>query len=72
LHRRRKETARRVADQRHDWLHDVSATLARPFAPVVIVLRTRNSPGSAAVPANEPGLNVAHKRGFEREILDAV
>ncbi len=77
--RRRKVKAalarqlRRVSDQRTDWLHKVSARLARRFALIVLEeLRIRNLTRSAAGTVAEPGVNVAQKRGLNREILDAA
>ncbi len=64
---------RRVADHRTDWLHKVSAYLARRFALIVLEeLRIRNLTSSAAGTVAEPGVNVAQKRGLNREILDAA
>ncbi len=77
--RRRKIKARlahqlrRVADQRTDWLHKVSANLAKQFALIVLEkLRIRNLTRSAAGTVDEPGVSVAQKRGLNREILDAA
>ncbi|WP_449411858.1 RNA-guided endonuclease InsQ/TnpB family protein [Methylobacterium komagatae] len=64
---------RRVADQRNDWLHKVSANLAKRFALIVLEeLQIRNLTRSAAGTVDEPGVNVAQKRGLNREILDAA
>ncbi|MFC6775363.1 RNA-guided endonuclease InsQ/TnpB family protein [Methylobacterium gregans] len=64
---------RRVADQRNDHLHKVSASLARSFALIVFEdLRIRNLTRSATGTVDEPGVNVAQKRGLNREILDAA
>ncbi len=63
---------RRVADQRSDWLHKVSASLAKRFALIVLEeLKIRNLTRSAAGTVDEPGVKVAQKRGLNREILDA-
>lgn len=62
-----------VADQRNDWLHKVSASLAKRFALIVLEeLRIRNMTRSAAGTVDEPGVNVAQKRSLNREILDAA
>lgn len=77
--RRRKVKAtlarqlRRIADQRNDYLHKVSASLARRFARIVLEeLRIRNLTRSAAGTVDERGVNVVQKRGLNREILDAA
>jgi putative transposase len=64
---------RRVTDQRTDHLHKVSASLAKRFALIVLEeLKIRNLTRSAAGTVDEPGVNVAQKRGLNREILDAA
>jgi putative transposase len=76
--RRRKVKARlarqlrAVANTRDPHLHRVSARLAREHALVVLEdLRIRNMTRSIAGTVEEPGTNVAQKRGLNRSILDA-
>ncbi|MBK3397745.1 transposase [Methylobacterium sp. IF7SW-B2] len=76
--RRRKVKARlarqlrAVANTRDQHLHRVSARLAREHALVVLEdLRIRNMTRSIAGTVEEPGTNVAQKRGLNRSILDA-
>ena len=76
--RRRKVKARlgrqlrAVANARHQHLHRVSARIAHGHRLVVLEdLRIRNMTRSAAGTVDEPGTNVAQKRGMNRSILDA-
>jgi putative transposase len=76
--RRRKVKARlgrqlrRVANARDTHLHRVSAQLTREHSLIVLEdLRIANLTGSAAGTVDEPGTNVAQKRGLNRSILDA-
>ncbi|MBZ6412680.1 MULTISPECIES: RNA-guided endonuclease TnpB family protein [Methylobacterium] len=63
---------RAVANTRDQHLHRASARLVREHPLVVLEdLRIRNMTRSAAGTAEEPGTNVAQKRGLNRSILDA-
>lgn len=62
---------RRVADQRRDWTHKLTTTLANQAAVVVLEdLKTGNMTASAKGTAAAPGRNVKAKAGLNRSILD--
>jgi putative transposase len=76
--RRRKLRAKlgrqlaRVADARQNHLHQVSAALTKVHGVIVMErLSVVNMTRSAAGNVDEPGTNVAQKRGLNRAILDA-
>lgn len=76
--RRRKVKARlgrqlrHVANARDTHLHQVSARLTREHGLIVLEdLRIANMTRSAAGTVDDPGTNVAQKRGLNRAILDA-
>lgn len=63
---------RRIARQRSDWLHKLSAELASQH-PVIAIedLKIKNMSASARGTIDAPGKNVRAKAGLNRSILDA-
>ena len=61
---------RRRSGQRRDWSHRVSAELVKRYAVICWEdTKIRNMTGSAQGTVEEPGTNVAQKRGLNRSIL---
>lgn len=61
----------RVRRVRNDYLHKVSHTIAKNHGVVVMEdLKVQNMSRSAAGTVEQPGKNVAQKRGLNRSILD--
>ena len=61
----------KVARVRKHWAHQITTAICRRFGTIVIErLRTRNMTASAAGTVEEPGRNVAQKRGLNRAILN--
>ncbi len=77
---RRKDTKARLgkltgrhADQRKDWVEQTSTWLVRTYDVVVFEdLKVRNMVRSAAGTLDQPGTNVAQKRGLNRSIHEAA
>lgn len=74
--RREKARARvaalhaRARRMRTDWLHRISTDISRRFGHVAIeALQIKNMTASASGTVEEPGRNVAQKRGLNRSIL---
>jgi putative transposase len=62
---------RRVANQRSDWLHKLTTSLANEHAVIAIEdLKVANMSASARGTAAAPGKNVKAKAGLNRSILD--
>jgi putative transposase len=71
--RARSRLKAKMARQRHDHQHQVSADIARRCAVFATeALAVKNMTRSAAGTASEPGRNVAAKSGLNREILDTA
>jgi putative transposase len=64
---------RRIAQQRNDWLHKLTSSLAAEH-PVIAIedLRVAAMSASARGSADRPGKNVRQKAGLNRGILDAA
>ena len=63
----------RMANRRHDFQHKLSAELAARCAIFATEsLTVKNMTASAAGTIEEPGKNVAQKKGLNREILDTA
>ncbi len=61
----------RVANCRADFLHKASTSIVKNHALIVVEhLQIKNMSASAAGTAQQPGKNVAQKRGLNRAILD--
>lgn len=64
---------RRIANERSDWLHKLTTSLAAEHVVIAIEdLRIKNMSASAAGTVAEPGTNVRQKTGLNRGILDAA
>jgi putative transposase len=62
---------RRIANQRSDWLHKLTTSLANEHAVIAIEdLKVANMSASARGTAAAPGKNVKAKAGLNRSILD--
>ena len=62
--------AKKVSDARNDFRHKVTSEIVKNNNVIVLEdLRTVNMTGSASGTIEEPGKNVAQKRGLNREIL---
>jgi putative transposase len=65
--------AAKAARRRLHWQHVVTTRIARRFGTVVLEnLKIRNMSASASGTVEEPGTNVAQKRGLNRSILAAA
>src|SRR5207245_10371431 len=64
---------RRIAQQRNDWLHKLTSSLATEH-PVIAIedLRVAAMSASARGSAAQPGKKVRQKAGLNRGILDAA
>ena len=61
----------RQARARKHWAHNVTTDITRSYGGVVVErLRTKNMTSSARGTVDEPGRNVAQKRGLNRAILN--
>lgn len=61
----------KIANTRKDMLHKASSSISKNHAIVIIEdLRIGNMTKSASGTVDEPGINVAQKRGLNRRILD--
>ena len=61
----------KAARIRKHWAHETTTAICRQFGTVVIErLRTKNMTASASGTTEEPGRNVAQKRGLNRAILN--
>ena len=64
---------RRIAHQRSDWLHKLTAKLADAHSVIALEdLRIKNMSASAKGDVDAPGKNVRQKAGLNRGILDAA
>ncbi|MCY3541317.1 MAG: transposase [Gammaproteobacteria bacterium] len=63
-------TARKIANQRQDWCHQISRVLAQSASEIIIEdLNTQSMTKSAKGTVENPGKNVKQKSGLNREIL---
>ena len=63
-------TARKLANQRKDWCHQISSVLAKSASEIIIEdLNTQGMTRSTKGTIQNPGKNVKQKSGLSREIL---
>lgn len=64
---------RKIANQRGDWLHQLTTKLANQHAVIALEdLKVKNMSASAKGTVEAPGKNVRQKAGLNRGILDAA